>query len=391
VHLNNAGSSLPVASTLDTVQSYLREEALFGGYEQEESSRPQLDAIYSRLARMLGCDDDEVALAESATLGWQLLFHSIPFEAGDYILTTHAEYASSYLAFLQARQRHRVHVHVIPHDRRTGRVCLSSLADLLAKHPVRLVSIAHVPTNGGLVQPAAEVGALCARHPRALFLLDACQTAGQLPLDVRALRCDMLTATGRKYLRAPRGTGFLYVRRETMLGQLGEPALLDLHGAQWGPSLDTYELRADARRFENWEASWALRLGLGEAVRYYLDEVRPGVAWQRIRQLATELRSRLSALAPRVQLRDLGGEEHRCGLVTLSVGGHESAEALKRLAAHLRSEHRINVSVSAASSTLLDMSERGLDAVLRASVHYYNTESELERFVAALQAFLRDR
>jgi cysteine desulfurase / selenocysteine lyase len=473
VHLNNAGCSLPTASVLHAVQSYLREEALSGGYEVEAAQHAQLRGVYTNLARLLCCEEREVALAESATLAWQMLFHSIEFRTGDRILTTHAEYASNYIAFLQAQRRYGVHVEVIPHAA-DGRLCVRWLAGALredgrpgADPRVRLVSVSHVPTNGGLVQPAAEVGALCVAHPRALFLLDACQSAGQLPLDVRELGCDMLTATGRKYLRGPRGTGFLYVQRACMLEQLGEPAFLDLHGAQWGPSPEKYVVRGDARRFENWEASHALRCGLGEAVRYYLDEVTPEVGWTRIRRLAAHLRTLLGALEPAVQVRDLGvversgvaegagtaemsaetgthrmqagwtqrrratgaeesapavvvevtgseaeeamptgekvsaaaetGEQaadqqadHRCGLVTLSVRGHESADALARVADYLRSEQQVNVSVSGASSTLIDMRERELQAVLRVSVHYYNTEQEVERFVRALQAFLAE-
>ena len=128
---------------------------------------------------------------------------------------------------------------------------------------VRLVAISHMPTNGGLVQPAEEIGKVVAKWP-ALYLLDACQSAGHKPLDVRAIGCDMLSASARKYLRGPRGQGFLYVDSD-VIDQL-EPPMLDGHAATWS-SRDSYELMPDARRFENWERSFANILGMGEAIR----------------------------------------------------------------------------------------------------------------------------
>jgi cysteine desulfurase / selenocysteine lyase len=235
------------------------------------------------------------------------------------------------------------------------------------------VCLTHVPTQSGLVNPAAEVGRLC-RDAGVLFVLDACQSAGQLPLDVRALGCHVLTATGRKFLRGPRGTGFLYVQRELAL-QL-EPSMLDLFAATWvGP--ERYEVRADTRRFEMWESDVAGRIGLGVAVDHALGWGIDAIA-ARNASLAAGLRARLSEI-PGVTVRDRG--QQLCAITTFTVEGMRAEDVADRL----RVED-INVNPSTATSAQLDLPHRGLDAVVRASVHYVTTEEELDRFTRCLAA-----
>ncbi|MGO8869085.1 MAG: aminotransferase class V-fold PLP-dependent enzyme, partial [Alphaproteobacteria bacterium] len=223
------------------------------------------------------------------------------------------------------------------------------------------------------VNPAAAIGSV-AKAWGVPFLLDACQSAGQMPLDVEAIGCDMLSATGRKFLRGPRGIGFLYVRKN-LLERL-TPPFLDLHAARWNAARH-YELRPDARRFENWETNVAAKLGLAAAVDYALEWGLEEI-YARVRTLADFLREELARI-PGIVVRDLGAE--RCGIVTFTVEGKPADEIKERLA-----RQAINVTASTASSTRFDMEARGLDALVRASVHYYNSEAELARFLAAIQA-----
>ncbi|MEO7429177.1 MAG: aminotransferase class V-fold PLP-dependent enzyme, partial [Acidimicrobiales bacterium] len=246
---------------------------------------------------------------------------------------------------------------------------LDALAVALDHPHVAMVSLTHVPIQSGLVNPAAAVGALC-REAGVLFVIDACQSAGQLPLDVAELGCHVLTGTGRKFLRGPRGTGFLFVQRELAL-QL-EPIVLDMAAATW-VAPNRYELQPDARRFEQWEADVAARIGLGVAVTQALEWGLDAIA-ARTAVLAADLRTRLTEI-PGVVVRDRG--ERLCAITSFTVNGR-SAEAVR---AQLH-DQGVNVATSVATSAQLDLPHRGLDAVVRASVHYVTTEAELARFAA---------
>jgi cysteine desulfurase/selenocysteine lyase len=373
LHLNNAGASLPPQPVLDAVIGHLRREAAIGGYEAAAEAEPALERVYDALALMLGCGRDEIAIVENATRAWDMAFHSLPLRAGDRILTAQAEYASNCIAFLQVAKARGVVIEVVPDDAH-GQVDVPALERMVDAR-VKLIAITHVPTNGGLVNPAAAVGRV-AQAAGIPYLLDACQSAGQMPLNVEALGCDMLSATGRKYLRGPRGTGFLYVRR-SLLERL-EPPFLDLHAAVW-TARDRYEMRSDARRFENWECNAAGKIGLGVAVDYALDLGLEAIR-ERVFALGERLRAQLRAI-PGVVVQDLGRE--RCGIVSFTTE-QMAADALQ---AALRTR-AINVSVSTVTSTRLDMEARGLTQLVRASAHYYNSEEELDRFRAAVERIL---
>ncbi len=360
-HLNNAGAGLMPEPVIAAQIDHLRREAEIGGYEAKAEALPRIEAVYDSIARLIGAEREEIALVENATVAWISAFNAVPFKPGERLVTGEAEYSSNYLNFLRLKERLGIEILVAPSDGH-GQIDLEAMEGLLNER-VRLIAITHIPTNGGLVNPAAEVGRLARKHG-ILYLLDACQSTGQLRLDVEALGCDMLSATGRKYLRGPRGTGFLYVRK-SVLDQL-VPLNLDLHSAVWTEP-DRYELRPDARRFENWEFNEAAVLGLGAAVDYALalgsDAIEQRVSW-----LGRRLRFILSEYA-KLTVHDIG--EAQCGIVTFSVPDRSAAEVQQDLR-----RHDVNVSVSEPSGTLLDARRRGLPSLVRASAHYYNTEEE---------------
>ncbi len=373
IHFNNAGSSLMPQPVLDTTIAYLQLEAQSGGYEAAEQQQAQLQHAYEAAATLLNCAPNEIAFIENATRAWDMAFYSIPFKPGDRILTAMSEYASNYIAYLQITKRTGAIVEPIPDDEH-GQISISALRAAIDER-VKLISITHVPTSGGLVNPIAEIGKI-ARDAGILYLVDACQSVGQMPIDVQKIGCDMLSTTGRKYLRGPRGTGLLYVRQH-ILEKL-EPPFLDLHAATW-TAPDHYSMRSDARRFETWETNYAGKIGLATAIDYALGWGLDSI-WRRIKTLSYQLRTGL-AILPGVIIRDQGITQ--CGIVTFTVDGVDPA-TIKQ---HLANRH-INTSVAVRSSTLLDLQARGIETMLRASIHYYNTEDEIALLCSSIAELL---
>src|SRR6476469_751853 len=367
VFLDSAGSSLPPVRVLDEVVNHLRREAEVGGYRAAEERLDDLEAGYAVLASVLDCHPDEVAFTDSATRSWLAVFDAIPLAAGDRILCTEAEYAGNAIPLLRRAEEVGAVVEAIPSDA-MGAVDVAALRSLLDER-VRLVSLVHVPTNGGLVNPVAPV-VEAAHEVGALVMLDACQSVGQVQVTGRG--ADIITGTGRKWLRGPRGTGFLVVRRPVL--ESLHPRQVDLHSGTWvGP--DRYELRDDARVFELWESNIADRLGLVAAFQYAhdlgLDAIAAAVA-----DRGEHLRRGLAEL-PGVTVHDLGSQ--RCGLVTFSVSGVPAAEVRDRLR-----EKGVTVTVSGVTSTRYDMTRRGLDEIVRASPHYFVSPAQLDEAVAAV-------
>jgi selenocysteine lyase/cysteine desulfurase len=299
-----------------------------------------------------------------------MAFYSFSLGPGDRVLTGRAEYASNWIALKQVADRTGARIEVVPDDEH-GQIDVGALEDMLDAD-VRLVSLVHVPTQSGLVNPAAEVGRVT-RAAGVPLLLDACQSAGQLPLDVETLGCDVLSGTGRKFLRGPRGTGFLWVR-SGLIEKL-EPPLLDMHAAEWLPD-GSYRIRDDARRFENWETYYAGKVGLGVAVDYAL-ELGIDATWERIRELAGRLRAALAEVDG-VRLLDRG--ETLGATVVFDVANVDPTTVRDRL-----SERGVNVSVMEAASAQLDFGARGIATAVRSSVHYYNDDGDLDRLVEGVK------
>ncbi|MFI6813570.1 aminotransferase class V-fold PLP-dependent enzyme [Nonomuraea sp. NPDC050328] len=364
VHLNNAGAALPPLPVTEALTAHLALEAGIGGYEAADRQAGAVEGFYDSVAALVGAGREEIAYVENATRAWDLAFYGLEFGPGARVVTTSSEYASNGIAFLQRG----LEVEVLP-DEPSGELSLAALEASLRRGGVGLVAINYMPTHNGLVNPAAEVGRLTREHG-VPYLLDACQAVGQVPVDVAELGCDFLSATGRKFMRGPRGTGFLYVRREVLGWH--RPPFLDLLSAEW-TSPGGYEMRGDARRYETWERYVAGQIALGVAAEYARGLGMEAV-WARVRELAAGLRERLAGI-PGVQVLDRGAV--RGAIVSFTVAGRDSGAV--RLA--LR-EQGINVSATDIAHQRLD--PFAVPSAVRASVHYYNTEEELDRLAAAL-------
>jgi len=375
VHFNNAGAALMPISVTTALHNYLYKEERMGGYETANEEKESLDNFYRAAGKLLNCGTDEIAFAENATRAWDMAFYSIKFSPGDKILTTFAEYGSNVIAYLQQAKRYGVEVVFVPNDEH-GQLDIQALENLIDDR-VKLISISHIPTGGGLVNPANAVGKI-AKSANIPYLLDACQSVGQLSLNVEEIGCDILSSTGRKYLRGPRGTGLLYVRKG-LIEQL-EPPMLDQHAATL-ISPTAYKIRSDAKRFESWEQYLAGKAALGVAIDYALSYGLESIQ-SRIYQLSTLLRTKLMNIEG-VEITDEGVE--KCGLVTFTTAQLSPSVIKQQL-----KKHRINVSLSDGSGSLVSFQHRGLTQVVRASVHYYNTEQEVDYFIEALRIILRE-
>jgi len=370
VHFNNAGAALQPRPVIEAQINHLSLEQRIGGYEAAAANSIQIENFYNAFASLLNCATHEIAYAESSSRAWTQLLLSISFKPGDRILIGQAEYASNYLGLLHLARQRDLRIEVIPNNSE-GTLCLATLEQKL-DDDVRLVALTHIGSQSGSIQPAEEVGQLL-KHHRAFYILDACQAAGQLQLDVQKIGCDMLTGSGRKYLRGPRGTGFLYVRH-SILEDL-TPQAIDLQAVNWIRP-DHYELRNDARRFEMWEQNVAGKIALGVAADY-ASQLGMAAVERRICTLAALLRQQLVEI-PAIRIHDQG--QHLGGIVSFSLDGIPAATLQQKLQAQ-----RINTSVIRRQSTQLDFTARQLGDINRASVHYYNTESEIEHFCAVLR------
>tara|TARA_Y100000287_G_scaffold3704_1_gene3090 strand:- start:333 stop:1508 length:1176 start_codon:yes stop_codon:yes gene_type:complete len=373
-HLLACGSSLMPNNVVDAITQHTQLEALMGGYEAEAKKADELNNIYDIVAKHIGANSYEIALMENSTVAWSHAFYALPLNSGSKILTSEAEYAANYVAFLQRAKRDNLIIDIVPSDE-SGTLDINALESMVDEE-VGLIAISWIPTNGGLVNPAEKVGQIAKKY-NIPYLLDACQAVGQMSIDVEKIGCDFLAATGRKFLRGPRGTGFLYIKDKWL--SIIEPVMIDHFGAPW-VSKNTYELRKDARRFETWENSYALRIGLGEAITY-AEEIGIDLIHERV-QLLARLNRKLLSEVKNVQVRDIGTEQ--CGIISFSI---EEEKDPKKIVNQM-SEAGFTIGSVDPESTLIDSEKRNLPTLLRMAPHYYNTEEEIEKAVKQISLLL---
>ncbi|MGV9883580.1 aminotransferase class V-fold PLP-dependent enzyme [Streptomyces sp. NPDC003006] len=371
IHFNNAGCGLPPTPVTDAMVGHLNLEARIGGYEASAARAAEVREFYTEIAALINTTPDNIAFAGSATHAYANALSSIPFEPDDTILTTRDDFVSNQIAFLSLRKRFGVRVIHAPNTPEGG-VDVEAMAALMRTHRPRLVSATHVPTNSGLVSPVAEIGRHC-RESELLYLVDACQSVGQFVIDVEEIGCDLLTATCRKFLRGPRGSGFLYVS-DRVLRAGYEPLFIDMHGARWTEP-GRYEPVRTAARFEEWEVPYATVLGSAAATRY-AREVGIEAIERRTPALAARLRERLAPI-PGVRVLDRG--PLLAALVTFAVADRQPRPFKAAMDAR-----GINSALSFREFAQFDFGDKNVDWCLRLSPHYYNTEEEVDHVADAV-------
>ena len=375
VHLNNAGAALMPVPVIKSIQDYITEESLTGGYELAALKADAISRFYTATAQLINAAAGNIAFTSSATNSFARALSCVPFEKGDAVVIANEDYASNQIAFLSLEQRMGIKL-LRAASLPEGGVDVADMERLIRHHHPKLVSLTHVPTNTGLIQPVAAVGKICQELDIA-YLVDACQSAGQLPLDVKEIQCDFMCVTMRKFMRGPRGTGFLYVS-DKMLERNWLPLYIDMYGAQW-TSKDVFVPVGDAKRFQDWEQPYALLIGSLTAVEYALEVGLDNIA-VRNKELCNRLRQALPEL-PGVHLLDKGAE--LCSIITAGIPKANPDILLSDLR-----KRNINTAISGFSGALIDFQSKGVTWALRISPHYYNTHEEGELFIEALKELL---
>jgi len=371
IHLNNAGAALMPLPVREAVTGHLALESELGGYEAAEARADALGGAYAALGQLIGAAPRNLAMQQNSTVGFAQALAAFDLGPGDAILTSRADYASNQIMYLALARRRGVEIVRAP-DAPEGGIDPQAVRELVARRRPALLSLTWIPTNSGLVQPAEAVAEVC-RDAGVPYIVDACQAVGQMPVDVRRLHCDYLAGASRKFLRGPRGVGFLYVS-DRALAAGAYPLTVDMHGATWSAPED-FTLTPDARRFESWEIAYALVLGTGVAAEYALAvgvEAYSRRSWA----LARYARERLEAIDG-VRVLDRGPV--LCAIATAELGGRRAEEVKLALR-----ERRINTSSPDRDDAVIDMDEKGAASALRISPHYYNTADEIDAAVAAL-------
>jgi selenocysteine lyase/cysteine desulfurase len=381
IHLNNAGAGLMPNSVTKSQIDHIKLEAQIGGYEASALKAETIQQFYFQAGKLFNCRPTNIAFTASATDSFTRALSSIPFKNGDIILTDNDDFVSNQIQFLSLQKRLGIKI-VRINNATIGGVDLNDLEEKLKKIRPKLLAITHIPTNSGLIQPVKEIAKiyesyLQSHSDKTWYILDACQSAGQMKLDVQELKCDFLSVTGRKFLRGPRGTGILYISDKALEDGL-EPMFIDMRGAEWIEK-DQYKPKIDAMRFEDWEFAYSTVIGTKEAIEYCRN-IGEDKIFNQIKLLSNVLRTELSGI-DKVKVLDKGPEI--CGLVTFHIQGSEPkyivSELLKR---------KINVVPSYRAFGVIDFDEKGVEWAIRASPHYYNTIDELNTFIESIKEII---
>ncbi|WP_419870791.1 aminotransferase class V-fold PLP-dependent enzyme [Chryseobacterium sp. CT-SW4] len=372
IFLNSAGGSLMPDSVVETMTRYLEQEKELGAYETAARNTQHINRFYEETAKLLNCNPSNIAFVTSSTDAYSKALSSIPFQKDDCIITTDDDYISNQLAFLSLQKREGVKV-IRMKNLPDHELDLEDLDQLIKTHKPKLIAVTQIPTNSGLIQNVEGVGKICKQYD-ILYLVDACQSVGQLPVDAKAIGCDFLTATGRKFIRGPRGTGLLYVSDKVLQQDL-VPLFLDTKGATW-VQFDDYEIGTTAKRFEHWETSMVNLLGLTEAIRY-ANSVGLDYIEKYNKNLSSQLRKGLQDKG----LKVLDEGNHLGSIVTFCEKDGKIENAKKVL-----EENNVFFSLSNKQNALINFTHKNVDSAIRLSPHYFNTHEEMEQVVRLLSS-----
>lgn len=487
---NNAGSSPSPPCVTDAIISHLNLETQMGGYHAASMQSEALLSVKQQVVKLVNAESTlEIALVESATVAWTRVFYSMvhtiiagqqPDPSNEVlervILLSEAEYAANVVAILKfAREQNQFRtttnckwsVYAIPSmvdknglntgivDLKTFRSMLdgswevtNDLAKTVAENSnekrlldpasIAMVCVTHIPTNSGIINPVEDIGQIVADYnsqhnrnkhsklPSILYVVDACQSVGQIPVNVQRMHAHAFTATGRKYLRGPRGTGFLYVPKsivDDLVPSHVDHASTPLAWVNSEPTQEAttkqstleYNYREGAQRFELWESNISTKLGLGAAIRYALEDATGVGAPGGLQSIEAKIKhlsiyttrhlrtmERVELFHDNYELEKDGNNDIGipCGIITFTVKGMDAALVKDKIMddfgdvdAYLNESYpsqkgRFEVSIVPSTSTPIDSKNTNVGTLVRVSLSYFNTMDEIDLFLRKLEHIL---
>lgn len=369
-YLNNAGAGELSNITLNAMIDYYQYEQKVGAYQAAKDKKDIIDMFYTNVAKLINADDvGEIAFVDNASRGWNLAIRGIELSKNDVIVTLSTEFGTNLITIYDHAMKSGASVRVIPCTDK-GKVDIQLLEKVLSEYRgVKVIAISHAVAHGSIVNPVEQIGVL-ARKYGALYIVDACQSVGQITVDVKEIDCDVLVASGRKWLCGPRGTGFMYIRNKTNI----RPTQLDLASADLilndDYSVTGVKIRQDAKRFEIWERNIASQIGLATAIDIILNVGLDEIS-RKIKCFSTEIRN---AISKNPKLILIGSEESSSGIVGFITKKSDVEKSI------LDSFVKNGLTISTMSDwdCPLDFPKNGVKTIFRLSPHYYTNIETIE-------------
>ncbi len=365
INFNNAGSSRPFSGVNSAISNFLEIEERYGGYFATEKHKKKLNSFYNNLSRLINCRNEEISFSSSTTLAWNIFFNSFEISKNQNIIIFENEYGSNLIYY----RKQNLNLKIVKINS-NGKVCFKDLKKKIDKN-TKIVCLCHVASQCGERMEAEKIGKLIhSINPNILFVVDACQSIGQIEVDVKKIDCDVLVGSGRKYLRGPRGTGFIFIKNSIRKNL--QPLILDLRNTK----LTKKGLKVSkANIFENFEYSPALKIGLSKAIEK--------INLFGIKKIEFDIAKKSKYLRKKLEyFNDISFFENKeclTGINTLRIRGYSTYQLYQYLLSK-----KILTSISSYSSSSLYFKKKLVNDVLRISLHQYNTFNEINYLIKCL-------
>ena len=365
INLNNAGCSKPYPLVNDEVNNFLEKENKYGGYFAAEKFKKKIDSFYLNLSRLINCESSEISFLTSTTLAWNLFFNSINILKNENIIILDNEYGSNLIFF----RNNNLNIKVVKTSK-DGQVCFKDLKKKI-NGKTKFVCVCHIASQCGDIINIEKIGSFIKKiNSEILFIVDACQSIGHININVKKINCDVLVGSGRKYLRGPRGTGFIYIKKK--LQSKLKPLILDLKNSIVNKNKVKIK---EERIFENFEYSPALKLGLNKAVEK-INLIEMNKIELNIKRKSLYFRKKLNQFN---EIYFFENEKTISGINTLKIKGLSSLKIYKYLLIK-----KILTSVCNKIVSDIYFKKHNIEDVLRISIHDYNKKIEIDYLIKCL-------